>query len=116
MFSLFWIAEGSSVAGDLVAVTLAMEQAGSDWCGIQRGTVLGPATGGNRRDTQLTLTLTLSPNPTLPLTMPSTPANFNPKPEPEVTLTLELTLNLTRDIRDGHQRDAAESLCASCWP
>ena len=38
----------STAAGDLVAVTLAMEQPGSDWCGIQRGTVLGPTTGGDR--------------------------------------------------------------------
>ena len=38
-----------SNAGDLVAVTLAIERPGSDWCGIQRGTVLGPTTGGDRR-------------------------------------------------------------------
>ncbi len=31
-----------------MAVTLAMEQPGSDWCGIQRGSVLGPTTGGDR--------------------------------------------------------------------
>ena len=35
-------------AGDLVAVTLAMEQPGSNWCGIQRGTVLGPDTSSDR--------------------------------------------------------------------
>lgn len=39
---------GSGCAGDLVAVTLAVEQPGSEWCGILRGALIGADTGSDR--------------------------------------------------------------------
>ena len=37
-------------AGDLVAVTVAVELPGSEWCGVLRGSLIGPGTGTDRLD------------------------------------------------------------------
>lgn len=34
--------------GDLVAVTVAVELPGSEWCGVNRGSLVGPSTGADR--------------------------------------------------------------------
>lgn len=44
-------------AGDLVAVTVAVELPGSEWCGIKRGSLLGPSTGADRSASIQTLKL-----------------------------------------------------------